>query len=74
MIKASVARSIDAPIVKSSQQALQADGVTPLAVVGETHLTLSRAHLTLTLDALVVEDLDVDILAGTPFMIANRQI
>ena len=71
MIKAFVARSIDAPIVKSSQQALQADGVTPLAVVGETHLTLSRAHLTLTLDALVVEDLDVDILAGTPFMIAN---
>ena len=71
MIKASVARSIDASIVKSSQQALQADGVTPLPVVGETHLTLSRAHLTLTLDALLVEDLDVDILAGTPFMIAN---
>ena len=71
MIKASVARSIDAPIVKSSQQALQADGVTPLVVVGETHLTLSRAGTCLTLDALVVEDLDVDVLAGTPFMITN---
>ena len=71
MIKASVARNKDAPIVKTSQQALQADGVTPLVVVGETHLTLSRADKLLTLDALVVEDLDVDVLAGTPFMITN---
>ena len=71
MIKASVARSIDAPIARTSQQALQADGVTPLVVVGETHLTLSRADKHLTLDALVVEDLDVDVLAGTPFMITN---
>ena len=71
MIKASVARSIDAPIVKTSQQALHADGVTPLVAVGETHLTLSRADKRLTLDALVVEDLDVDVLAGTPFMITN---
>ena len=71
MIKASVAHSIAAPIVKTSQQALQADGVTPLVVVGETHLTLSRAGNHLTLDALVVEDLDVDVLAGTPFMITN---
>lgn len=38
MIKSSVARSINAPIVKTSQQALQADGVKPLVVVGETHL------------------------------------
>ena len=71
MIKASVARSIDTPIVKTSQQALQADGVTLLVVVGETHLTLSRADIRQTLDALVVEDLDVDALAGTPFMITN---
>ena len=71
MIKASVAHSIAAPIVKTSQQALQADGVTPLVVVGETHLALSRAGKHLTLDALVVEDLDVDVLAGTPFMITN---
>ena len=71
MTKASVAHSIAAPIVKTSQQALQADGVTPLVVVGETHLTLSRAGNHLTLDALVVQDLDVDVLAGTPFMISN---
>ena len=36
MIKASVALSTVAPIVRTSQQALQADGVTPLVVVGET--------------------------------------
>lgn len=71
MIKSFVARSIDAPIVETSQQALQTDGVTPLIVVGETHLTLLGAAKRLTLDALVIEDLDVDILAGTPFMITN---
>ena len=70
MIKSSVARSIGATIEKSSQQALQAD-VTPLVVVGETRLILSRAGKQLALDALVVDDLDVDVLAGTPFLIAN---
>ncbi|CAH3035332.1 unnamed protein product, partial [Porites lobata] len=71
MIKSSLARSIGAPITKSSQQALQADGLTPLAVVGETRPLLSRADKHLALDALVVDDLDVDVLAGTPFLIAN---
>ena len=45
--------------------------MTPLAIAGETHLILSRTDKQLTLDALVVDDLDVDILAGTPFLIAN---
>ena len=71
MIKSSLARSIGAPIKQSSQQALQADGLTPLAVAGETHLILSRADKQLALDALVVDDLDVDILAGIPFLITN---
>ena len=64
-----MARSIGAPIKQSSQQALQADGVTPLAVAGETHLILSRADKQLALDALVIDDLDI--LAGTPFLITN---
>ena len=72
MIKSYVVRSIGATIEKSSQQVLQADGVTPLAVVSETHLILSRADKQLALDALVVDDLDVDILAGTLFVIAQR--
>ena len=47
------------------------DGVTPLNVVGETQHMLSRDNLDLHLDALVVKDLDVDVLAGTPFMTTN---
>jgi len=50
---------------------LQANGRTPLTVVGETRLPLICYGRPLTLEALVVEDLDVDILAGTPFMAAN---
>ena len=71
MTKSTVARSIGAPIKQSTQQALQVDGVAPLAVAGETHLILSRADKQLALDALVVDGLDVDILAGTPFLITN---
>ena len=71
MIKSSLARSIGAPITKSSQQALQADGLTPLAAVGETRLILSHADKNLALDALVVDDLDVHVLACTPFLITN---
>ena len=71
MIKASLASYIKAPISKSSQLALQADGRTPLSIVGETRLSLSRDGHTLTLEALVVEDLDFiagsDIVSyGTP--------
>ena len=71
MIKTSVAKEIGASIQKTTQKSLQADGVTQLKVVGEVHLTLSRSNLSLHLDALVVDNLDVDVLAGTPFMITN---
>ena len=43
----------------------------PLVVVGETHLNLSRDDKRLTLDALGVEDLHFEVLAGRPFMITN---
>lgn len=71
MIKASTAEYIGARISKSNQSALQADGVTPLEIIGETHLTLTRENTDLHLEALVVNDLDVDILAGIPFMSCN---
>ena len=71
MIRKSVADCIGAMIEKSTQTALQADGVTPLNIVGETHINLSRGKKTLKLEALVVDDLDVDILAGIPFMTVN---
>ena len=71
MIKTSIAKDIGAIIKKSNQTALQADGLTPLKIIGETHLTLSRGNKTLKLQDLVVNELDVDILAGIPFMTAN---
>ena len=71
MIKSSVAQSIGARIKPTSQKVFQADGISALNVKGETHLTLSRDNLDLSLEALVVDDLDVDVLAGTPFLIAN---
>jgi hypothetical protein len=42
MVKASFANYIDAPIQKTSQDAMQTDGVTPLDIVGELHVLLSR--------------------------------
>ena len=71
MMRASLARHIGAKVIESSQNILQADGCTPLTVVGETRLPLIRHSSSLTLEALVVEDLHVDILAGTPFMTSN---
>ena len=71
MAKASVAQHIGTVIKKSNQSALQADGITPLAIVGETHIMLSKDNTELALDGLVVNELDVDILAGIPFMSTN---
>ena len=71
MTKTHVAREIGATIKKSNQRALQADCVTPLAAVGEVHLNLTRQNMNLQLDALVVYNLDVDLLGETPFMIIN---
>ncbi len=51
--------------------ARQADGVTPLNVLGEVHCVLTRDGDSFALDALVVDKLDVEVLAGTPFMTAN---
>ena len=40
-------------------------------VIGEVHCSLTRGQWTFELDALVVRQLDVDILAGNPFMVRN---
>ena len=56
MIKASVAQHIGTVTTKSNPSALQANGITPLAIVGETHIVLSRDNLNLVLGALVVKD------------------
>ena len=67
MMRASLAWHIGAKVTKSSQTALQADGRTPLAVVGETCLPLIHHGRPLTLEALVDGDLDRD------FKMSGRQ-
>ena len=71
MIRESFVKQIGVPVVKSSQTALQADGVSPLEVVGEIRILLSREGQEFLLEALVVADMDVEVLAGVPFMFTN---
>lgn len=71
MVRASAARMYGFPITPASQIARQADGVTPMDVIGEVHCSVIRGDLTFELDALVVQQLDVDVLAGNPFMTKN---
>ena len=44
----------------------------PLNVVGETRLTFTREGHEFTFEGLIVTNLDVDALAGTPFMEENN--
>ena len=71
LIRESVALRFGANINRSTRMAYQADGRSPLDVVGETCLTLTRDSHSFTLEALVIGSIDVDILAGVPFMAVN---
>ena len=71
MIRESIALHIGAKVFKTSQSAVQADGQSLLTITGETRLILHRGDKQFQLDALVVADLDVDVLAGVPFMETN---
>ena len=72
MIRETVAKSTGANIYKSSQLYILADGLTPLKDIGETHIVLSRGGTNIHLDALVVEDLDVQVRADTQFLVSNE--
>ena len=71
LIRQCVAQYLGLKVKKTSQKAFQADGVTPLDVVGETSFIVSVQHVQLKIEALVVTDVDIDILAGMPCMEAN---
>ena len=71
MIRHSVVQRLGSRITPSAQSAHQADGSSPLHVVGETRLSFTRDSREFVFEGLVVENLDVDVLAGTPFMEAN---
>ena len=71
MIRMSTVKRLGAVVLKSSQSAHQADGSSPLKVIGETKLMFVRGEKSFSFDGLIVENLDVEILAGTPFMESN---
>ena len=69
MIRASTVVNLNGKISPTNQSAHQADGSSPLKVIGETYLCFSRySHIFLFI-GLVIENLDDDVLAGIPFMI-----
>lgn len=70
MVIAALAKSIGLHLASASQLAHQADGITPLEVIGEVHCDLTNLH-TFNLNVLVVKHLDVEILAGNPFLETN---
>lgn len=71
MMGASTATKLNAKITGSSQPARQADGSSPLKVLGETRLHFTRDEHELYFEGLVVENLDTEVLAGIPFMEMN---
>ena len=58
-------------IFPTKYAASQADGKTKLTTQGEVHVILTRNDRKFPLQALVVEELHCDILAGVPFMQQN---
>ncbi|KAK3715784.1 hypothetical protein QZH41_018836, partial [Actinostola sp. cb2023] len=71
MIRMSTVKLLGLAISASAQSAHQADGSSPLRVMGETRFELNRNHHKFLFEGLVVENLDVEVLAGTPFMECN---
>ena len=71
MIKAILAKAMNLKVTRTSQSARQADGLSPLTVTGETRMMLSHGSHKLVFEGLVVENLGVDALGGTPFMVQN---
>ena len=50
MIRASTAKRLGVHVTKSSQSAHQADGSSPLSVLGETRMSLTHGHLSFVLE------------------------
>ena len=69
--KPEIVQRLGCQMTSSSQCVQQADGSSPLHVVGETRFSLNREGRGFTIEGLVIENLDVDVLASTPFMETN---
>ena len=73
MILHSTTKHLVCPIISSAQSVQQADGFSQLQVVGEIRTSFTRDNTDFTFEGLVVEDLDVEVLAGTPFTEARQE-
>ena len=71
MIRHTVIQRLGCQVAPSSQSVHQADDSSPLHVVGETRFPFTCGGHTFIFEGLVIENLDVDVLAGTPFMESN---
>ena len=71
LIKVDACKDLKIPVSPASQKACQADGISPLDVVGEVHFKSTRGHHEFQFDGLAVRTLNCDILAGMPFQELN---
>ena len=71
MIPLSTVQKLGMDISKSARSAHQTDGSSPLKVTGKTKLSFARGNLVFQFEGLIVENLDVEVLAGTPFKEIN---
>lgn len=71
MIRAATAKMLGLRIEKAHQSVQQADGSSSLKIIGESRFTLEFKNYRFEMECLVAENLDVEILAGTPFMEYN---
>ena len=72
MVRSALVQRLSCCMTPSSQSVHQADGSSPLNVVGETRLTFTREGHKFTFEGLIVTNLDVYVPAGIPFMEANN--
>ena len=73
MIRHSTAKHLGCPIISSAQSVQQSDGSSQLQVVEEIRRTFPPDITDFTFEGLVVEDLDVEVIAGTPFTERERE-
>ena len=66
-----MAKALNLKILKTGHKAVQVDGESQLPVLGEVHTSFSRGSISLHFSGLVVQQLGVDILAGTNFHVEN---
>ena len=71
MVRTSSASKSACKVKNTSKSGHQADRSSPLRVIGETRITFTRDGREFEFDGLVVENVDIEMLGGAPFMEKN---